>query len=82
MFEKRRGHTEPFSPDVSQPWEPPGGGGVEPVVGPGGQVDPHLVQLPSAPGEAGVLRVRLAQEGVETVICAWVAVSKTTKLVF
>ena len=55
---------------------------MEPVVGPGGQVDPHLVQLPSAPGEAGVLRVRLAQEGVETVICAWVAVSKTTKLVF
>ena len=68
MFEDRRGHTESLAPDVGEPWDPPVCGGVEPVVGPGREVDHHLVQLPSPPHHSGTLGHGLPQEGVETVV--------------
>ena len=49
MLQEGRGHAEELPPDVGEGGDLPGGGGVEPVVVPGTEIDHDLVQSPASP---------------------------------
>ena len=49
MLEDGRSYAEQLPPDVSEGGDLPGGGGVEPVVVPGAEVDHHLIQGSASP---------------------------------
>ena len=49
MLQEGRGHAEELPPDVGEGGDLPGGGGVEPVVVPGTEIDHDLVQSPTSP---------------------------------